>query len=61
LTRKHPDTHEPNTPAKGGGKRIEGFYSRGDPFSESVFVILGLAELGDFLSNDGEDSLGGIA
>jgi hypothetical protein len=60
-TRKLPDIYQPNTPAKGGRKRIQDVYSRGDPFCESFVTILGLAERGDLLSKDGEDSLGGIA
>ena len=36
-------------------------HGRGDPFCESIIVILGLAECRDLLSKDGEDGLGGIA
>ena len=61
FTRKYHDIHQPNTLAKRVRKRIENIDSRGDPFCESVFAVLGLAKPGDLFSKDSEDSLGGIA
>jgi hypothetical protein len=40
---------------------MQDIYSRSDPFCESIGTILGLAERGDLLSKDSEDSLGRIA
>jgi hypothetical protein len=59
FTGKYLDIHQTDTPANGGGKRIQDIYGRGDPFCETV-VTMGLAERGDLLSKDGEDGLGGI-
>jgi hypothetical protein len=59
--KKHLDIHQPNTLAKRVGKRIEHIYGRGDPFCESVVIILGSVERGDLFSKEGEDSLGRIA
>ena len=61
FTRKYLDIHQPNTLAKRVRKRIENIDSRGNPFCESVFAILGLAKPGDLLSKNSEDRLGGIA
>ena len=61
VRRKHFDIHQPNTLAKRIGKRIQDFYSRGDPFCEPVVIILGLTKYGNLFSEDGEDSLGGVA
>jgi hypothetical protein len=58
FTKKRLDTHKPNTLTKGFGKRMQDIYSWCDPFCEPVVTILGLAERGDLLSKDGEDSLG---
>ena len=58
--RKHLDIHQPKTLAKRVRKRIENMYGRGNPFSESVIGILGLAGSGDLFSKDGENGLGGI-
>jgi hypothetical protein len=58
---KHPNIHQANTPSKGGGKRIQDIYGRGDTFCETIVTTLGLAERGDLLSKDGEDGLGGFA
>ena len=60
FRRKYPDVHQTNTPTNGGGKRIQDVYGWGDPFRETIIVILGLAEHGDMLSKDGEDGLGRI-
>jgi hypothetical protein len=60
FTTKH-DVHQPNTPAKGGRKRIQYIHSRRDPFCETVVTILRLAEHGYLFSKDSEDGLGGIA
>ena len=59
--KRHPDIHQPNTPANGCRKCVQNIYSRGDPFCESVIATLGLRECGDLVSKDGEDGLGGIA
>ena len=40
---------------------VQHIYSWRNPFCESVINILGLAELGDLLSKDDEDSPRGIA
>ena len=61
FTGKYLDIHQTDTPANGGGKRIQDIYGRGDPFCETIVAILGLAERGDLLSKYCEDSLGGIA
>jgi hypothetical protein len=61
FKRSHPDIHQSNTLAKGGGKRMQDIHSGDDPFCESVTTILGLAECGDMVSKDGENSIGGIA
>jgi hypothetical protein len=53
--------YQPDTTAKGSGKRIQDMYSWSDPFCETIVTILGLAECGDLLSKDGEDGFGGIA
>jgi hypothetical protein len=47
--------------ANGLGKRTQDIHGWCDPFCETVVAILALAECGDLLSKDGEDSLGGIA
>jgi hypothetical protein len=46
--------------ANGSGKWKQDFHHRHDPFCESIVAILGLAERGDFLMKDGEESVGGI-
>jgi hypothetical protein len=61
FTEKHPDTHQSNTLANGGGKRVQDIYHRCKPLCESVVTILGLAESGDLLSKNAKDGLGGIA
>jgi hypothetical protein len=61
FTTKYHDIHKPNALANGPGKRIQYIYSRDDPFCESIVSILGLIESRDLVSQDGEDSLGGIA
>jgi hypothetical protein len=61
FTTKYLDIHKPNALANGGGKRIQYIHSRDDPFRESIVSILGLIERRDLISQDGEDSLGGIA
>jgi hypothetical protein len=61
FTRENLDVHQPNTLTKRVRKRIQDFHSRGDPFCEPVVIILGLAKCGDLLSEDGKDSLGGVA
>jgi hypothetical protein len=61
FTTKYPDIHQPNSLANGGGKRKKDFHGRHNPFCESIIAILGLAEGGDFLMKDGEDSVGGGA
>jgi hypothetical protein len=58
---KYVDIHKPNALANGGGKGIQYIHSRDDPFRESIVSILGLIEGRDFVSKNGEDSLGGIA
>ena len=40
---------------------MQDFHSWYNPFCESVVVIMGLVECGDLISEDGEDSLGGLA
>jgi hypothetical protein len=61
FTTKYLDIHKPNALANGGGKRTQYVHSRDDPFRESIVLILGLIESRDLVSQDGEDSLGGIA
>ena len=61
LHEETPDTHKPNTLANRVGKRVQHVYSRGDPFCESIVAIPGFAEPRNLLSEDGEDSLGGVA
>ncbi len=61
FTTEYLDIHEPNALANGGGERIQYVHSRDDPFCESIVLILGLIESRDLVSQDGEDSLGGIA
>ena len=61
FLKKHPDIHQPDDPAESAGKRKQDVYSRGDPFCEIIFTVLGLVKCGDLLSKDGKDSLGGIA
>jgi hypothetical protein len=61
FTTKCLDIHKPNALANGGGKRIQYIDSRDHPFRESIVSILGLIESRDLVSQDGEDSLGGIA
>ena len=61
FTKKHLGIHRPNTLAKRVRKRIEHIYGRGDPFCESVVIILGLIECRDLFSKDGDDGLGRIA
>ena len=58
---KYPDTHQPNALANSCGKRIQYIHGRGDPFCQSVIAILGLIEIRGLVSQDSEDSLGGIA
>ena len=60
FPRKQIDIHQPNTLANRVRKRIQDFHSRGDPFCQSVVIILGLAESGNLFSENGEDSLGGV-
>jgi hypothetical protein len=61
FTTKYVDIHKPNALANGPGKRIQYVYSRDDPFGESIVWILGLIESRDLVSQDGEDSFGGVA
>ena len=58
LREKYLNIHQPYALAKRVGKCTQDIYSRGDPFCESVITILRFAECRDFLSKDGEDSLG---
>ena len=55
------DIHKPITLANSRGKRIQYIYGGDDPFCKSIVSILGLIESRDLVSQDGEDSLGGIA
>jgi hypothetical protein len=48
------------TQSEGSGKCIQGIHGRGNPICESAVTVLGLVEHGDLLSEDGEDSLGGV-
>jgi hypothetical protein len=61
FTTKYLDIHKSNALANGPGKRIQYIHSGDDPFCESIVSILGLIESRDLVSQDGEDSLGGIA
>jgi hypothetical protein len=61
LTTKYVDIHKPNALANGGGKGIQYIHSRDDPFRESIILVLRLIEGRDLVSEDGEDSIGGIA
>lgn len=53
--------HRPNALANGLGKRVQDVHGRCDPFCEAIIAISGFTECGDLLSEDGEDSFGGIA
>jgi hypothetical protein len=61
FTTKYIDIHKSNALANGPRKRIQYIYSRNDPFRESIVSILGLIKSRDLFSQDGEDSVGGIA
>jgi hypothetical protein len=61
FTTKYLDIHEPNALTNGPRKRMQYVHSRDDPFRECIVLILGLIESRDLISQDGEDSLGGIA
>src|SRR6267154_2185336 len=61
FTTKYLNIHEPNALANGPGKRIQYIHGWDDPFGESIVSILGLIESRDLFSQDGDDSLGGIA
>jgi hypothetical protein len=61
FTIKYPDIHKPKALTNGGGKRVQHVHSRDGPFHEPIVSILGLIESRDLVSQDGEDSLGGIA
>ena len=61
MTTKYHDIHKPNALANSGGKRIQYIHSRDDPFRELIISVLGLIESRDLVSQDGEDSIRGIA
>jgi hypothetical protein len=61
FTTKYHDIHKPNALANSGRKRIQYVHGRDDPFRESIVSVLGLIESRDLVSQDGEDSIGGIA
>jgi hypothetical protein len=61
FTTKYHDIHKSNALANGPGKCIQYIYSGDDPFREPIISILGLIESRDLVSQDGEDSVGGIA
>jgi hypothetical protein len=61
MKTKYVDIHQPNALANGPRKRIQYVHSRDDPFGETIVLILRLIESREFVSQDGEDSLGGVA
>ena len=59
--RKYPNIHEPNNPAKGGGKGVQDIHGRGDPRHESIAAaVLGLIEHGILFTEDCQDIFRGI-
>jgi hypothetical protein len=57
-TGRYLDTDKADTLAKHVGEHKEDIHGRNEPLCEPAIGILGLSELGDMFSKDGEDCIG---